>query len=178
MEWTGARYADSPTVTASTRIAAEPERVWAVVSDIAVMPALSDELQAVEWTDGAAGPALGAAFLGHNRHPSIGEWTSRSQIIACDRPRAFAWSVGDPDAPAATWGFALTPESGDPVATTLTYTAQLGPGRSGLSLAIEAMPEKEQTIVFVRLREFETALTNTLAAIKRLAEGPAAAKAD
>ncbi|WP_372346530.1 hypothetical protein [Streptomyces sp. KL116D] len=32
---------------------------------------------------------------------------------------------------------------------------QLGPGRSGLSFAIDRMPEKEQKIVFVRMREFE-----------------------
>ena len=29
----------------------------------------------------------------------------------------------------------------------------MGPARSGLSIAIDAMPEKEQKIVFVRLRE-------------------------
>ena len=46
----------------------------------------------------------------------------------------------------------------------------MGPGRSGLSAAIDAMPDKEQKIVFVRLREFETAIGKTLSAIKRLAE--------
>lgn len=35
---------------------------------------------------------------------------------------------------------------------------------------MEAMPDKEQKIVFVRLREFEAAISKTLAAIKRLAE--------
>ncbi|WP_369741841.1 hypothetical protein [Mycobacterium servetii] len=47
---------------------------------------------------------------------------------------------------------------------------QMGPGRSGLSVAIDAMPDKEQKIVFVRLREFEAAIDKTLSAIKRLAE--------
>ncbi|BCI92112.1 hypothetical protein NIIDMKKI_73180 [Mycobacterium kansasii] len=45
-----------------------------------------------------------------------------------------------------------------------------GAGPFGLSRAIDAMPDKEQKIVFVRLREFETAIDKTLAAIKRLAE--------
>ena len=35
----------------------------------------------------------------------------------------------------------------------------MGPGRSGLSFAIDRMPEKEQKIVFVRMREFETKMT-------------------
>lgn len=41
----------------------------------------------------------------------------------------------------------------------------------GLSYAIDRMPEKEQKIVFVRLREFERNITATLDAIKDLAEG-------
>ncbi len=47
---------------------------------------------------------------------------------------------------------------------------QMGPGRSGLNLAIDAMPDKEQKIVFVRLRELEAGLKHNLAAIKDLAE--------
>ena len=54
--------------------------------------------------------------------------------------------------------------------TALSYWMQMGPGRSGLSVAIESMPDKEQKIVFVRMREFEAAIGKTLAAIKRLAE--------
>jgi hypothetical protein len=47
----------------------------------------------------------------------------------------------------------------------------MGPGRSGLNLAIDAMPENEQKIVFVRMREFEAGFTSNLAAIRELAEG-------
>lgn len=167
MEWIGARYADSPTVAVSTWVAAPPDRVWRWVSDIELMPTMSGELQSVEWLDGAGGPRVGAAFAGHNRHQAMGEWTTRSQIIACDEPREFAWAVGDPARPSATWRFRLAARDGG---TALTYTAQLGPGRSGLSSAIDAMPDKEQKIVFVRLRELETAVIATLAAIKKFAE--------
>lgn len=45
-----------------------------------------------------------------------------------------------------------------------------GAAPSGLTFAIEAMPEKEQKIVFVRLREFETGMKANLAALKDLAE--------
>ena len=47
---------------------------------------------------------------------------------------------------------------------------QMGPARSGLSFAIDRMPEKEQKIVFVRMREFEANMTVTLEEIKKLAE--------
>jgi hypothetical protein len=167
VEWTGARYADKPTVEASTWVDAEPGRVWELVSDIHLMPAFSGELQRVEWADDADGPRVGARFVGYNEHQAFGQWTSTSQIVVCDRPREFAWAVGEPENPAATWRFRLTARDGG---TFLTYWMQIGPGRSGLSVAIDAMPDKEQKIVFVRLREFETAIDKTLSAIKRLAE--------
>jgi uncharacterized protein YndB with AHSA1/START domain len=167
VEWTGARYADAPTVEASTWIDADPARVWSLVSDIALMPALSDELKAVEWAQGSDGPRVGARFIGHNKHDAFGQWDSTSQIVACDQPHEFAWAVGEPDDPAAMWRFRLAPRD---EGTVLNYWMQMGPGRSGLSVAIESMPDKEQKIVFVRLREFEGAIGNTLAAIKRLAE--------
>lgn len=167
MEWTGARYADTPTVEASTWIDADPARVWSLVSDIALMPAFSNELKAVAWAEGSEGPRVGARFVGHNEHDAFGQWSSTSQIVACDQPHEFAWAVGEPDDPAAMWRFRLAPRDGG---TVLNYWMQMGPGRSGLSVALEAMPDKEQKIVFVRLREFEGAIEKTLAAIKRLAE--------
>ncbi len=167
MEWTGARYSDKPTVESSTWVDAEPQRVWSLVSDIELMPTLSNELQSVAWLDGVSEPRVGARFVGHNEHDAFGRWSTTSQIVAFDRPREFAWAVGEPDHPAATWRFRLTPRDGG---TVLSFWTQMGPGRSGLSNAIDAMPDKEQKIVFVRLREFEAAIDKTLAAIKRLAE--------
>ena len=170
MEWTGQVFADTPTVAARTTIEAPPEVVWAHVSDIHLMPALSTELRHVEWLDGATGPRPGNRFLGRNGHPSLGSWETISTVVECARPRTFAWAVGDPDVPSALWRFTLHEQG---TGTLLEQTAQLGPGPSGLSLAIGAMPDKEQKIVFVRLREFETGMIANLAAIRRLAESAA-----
>lgn len=167
MQWTGARYSDTPTVEGATWVDADQHRVWDLISDIELMPTLSNELLAVEWLDGATGPRLGSRFIGHNEHDAFGRWSTTSQIIACDEPHEFAWAVGEPETPSAIWRFRLTPRDGG---TALSFWTQLGPGRSGLSSAIDAMPDKEQKIVFVRLREFEAAIDKTLAAIKRLAE--------
>lgn len=168
MEWTGARYADMPTVEVTTRIDAPPERVWRLVSDIGLMPGLSAELQSVEWLDGASQPAVGARFLGRSKHAALGEWSTVSCVVEHDPCRVFAWAVGDhPGQPGATWRFTLRPEQ---AGTALSQWVRLGPGRSGLSIAIDQMPDKEQKIVFVRLREFEESMTCTLAAIKTLAE--------
>jgi len=168
MEWTGARYADTPTVQTRIWIDAPPGRVWPLVSDIGLMPGMSEELQSVQWLDGAEGPALGARFLGRSRHEAMGEWSTTSSVVEFEPERVFAWAVGDdPGNPGALWRFRLEPSGGG---TELSEWMQLGPGRSGLSLAIDQMPDKEQKIVFVRLREFERSMTATLAHIKKLAE--------
>ena len=168
MEWTGARYADTPTVEVRTWIDAPPQRVWQIVSNVEMMPTLSTELQSAEWLDGSTEPAVGARFVGHNKHDAMGEWSTTSYVIECEPERVFAWAVADPENPTAIWRFRLEPKDGG---TELSQWMQMGPGRSGLSLAIDRMPEKEQKIVFVRLREFEKNMEFTLEQIKRLAQG-------
>ncbi|MEU6553293.1 SRPBCC family protein [Streptomyces sp. NPDC046915] len=167
MEWTGQVYADTPTVSAKAYIDVTPERLWGYVSDIHLMPELSVELQGVEWLDGVTGPRVGNRFRGRSAHHALGEWETVSTIVDCEEPRRFAWAVGDPDHPTSVWRFTLRPRD---AGTVLEQWAQLGPAPSGLSAAIEAMPDKEQKIVFVRLREFETGIKSNLAAIKNLAE--------
>ncbi|WP_431969845.1 SRPBCC family protein [Nocardia sp. bgisy134] len=167
MEWTGARYADKPSVEVDIWIDAPPERVWDLVSDIDLMPHLSAELQSVHWLDGATGPVVGARFRGRNSHAAFGEWETTSHVVEYEPPHVFAWAIDDPANPSAIWRFRLRPENGG---TALSQWAQLGPAPSGLSRAIERMPDREQKIVFVRLREFESGMRANLAEIKQRAE--------
>jgi uncharacterized protein YndB with AHSA1/START domain len=170
MEWTGQVYADCPAVAVETYIGAPPERVWGLVSDIFLMPRLSAELQEVEWLDGVTAPAVGRRFLGRNANQYLGRWETVSTIVEFEAPRRFAWAVGEPGHPWATWRFTLRP---DGTGTALEQWGQMGPARSGLNLAIDAMPDQERKIVFVRLREFEAGFTHNLAAIKELAKAAA-----
>ncbi|MFF5185842.1 SRPBCC family protein [Streptomyces sp. NPDC000345] len=173
MDWTGARYADKPTIEVQTWICAPAQTVWDLVSDIEAMPGTSEELQSVRWLDDRTAPCLGARFEGHNRHQALGEWTTVSHVVEYQPLRVFAWAVQDPDNPSAVWRFSLEPKD---EGTLLRQWLQLGPGPSGLSYAIDQMPDKEQKIVFVRLREFEAAMQTTVKAIKELAEGETAAE--
>ena len=167
MEWTGARYADKPTVEVETFIEAPPAAVWVLVADVSQMPTMSPELQRVEWQDGAGGPSAGATFIGYSKHEALGEWHTTSTVIEYEPERVFAWAVEDPANPTALWRFTLEPKDSG---TTLRQWMQMGPARSGLSHAIDRMPDKEQKIVFVRMREFETNMAGTLAAIKERVE--------
>jgi hypothetical protein len=110
---------------------------------------------------------VGARFVGRSKHEALGEWSTTSHIVEYEPERVFSWAVEDPNHPTAVWRFRLKPVDGG---TELSQWAQLGPARSGLSRAIDQMPDKEQKIVFNRLREFEAGMTSNLEHIKRLAE--------
>jgi uncharacterized protein YndB with AHSA1/START domain len=161
------RYADCPTVEASVRIAAPPERVWAIVSDIGLMAELSAEVEKVEWVEGGDPPHVGDVFSGHNTHPRAGRWTSTNRIATCEPARAFGWDTGDPAAPAASWRFELAPADGG---TLLRQWARLGPGWSNLVAIIEKMPDREEQIVARRLQDFRAGIEANLAAVKARAE--------
>ncbi|MDT7725513.1 MAG: hypothetical protein QOI21_2089 [Actinomycetota bacterium] len=161
-------YADNPTVEVGTYIDAAPERVWELVTDIHLMAELSGELLDVEWQDGAASPLPGNKFVGRNFHQDFGEWKTTSIIVDCEAPKVFGWAVSDVDHPSAIWRFTLRPEG---KGTVLTQWMQIGPARSGLSFAIDRMPDKEERIVARRLQEFREGIEANLAAFKKLSEG-------
>lgn len=77
------------------------------------------------------------------------------------------WAVADVAKPAATWRFELEPD-GD--GTLLRQWVRLGPGWSGLTIAIERMPDKEDRIIQRRLDEHRENMLATVTGIKELAE--------
>jgi len=161
------RYAENPTTQAEVHIAAPPSAVWPLISDISLPARLSTELVATEWIDGATGPCAGARFRGRSHHGAVGTWETVSTVVTCDEPRAFRWVVGDPGDPAARWGFEIEATEGG---TYLRQWATLGPGPSGLTPAIEAMPDKEERIIARRLAEHQANMRRCVTGIKELAE--------
>lgn len=160
------RLSDTPSTDANVWIDAEPSAVWRLVSDIALMSTLSDELQAVEWVAPATGPAPGAAFRGFNRAGTT-TWSTVSYIVTYEPNHCFAWAVNSLTCPGAVWRFTMLPDNGG---TRLTQWVQIGPGVSGVSAAIEAHPDRERAIVAARLHQFTQGLARNLAAIKTIAE--------
>lgn len=161
------RYADGPSTEAEIVVEAATNIVWALISDINLPARFSPEFQGAHWVDGAAGPAEGASFEGRNRHSAIGEWTTISTVVSCEPDRCFGWVIGDPAAPQSQWRFTLEAiEAG----TLLKQWMRMGPSRSGLSPAIDAMPDKESKIIRRRLNEHHTNMTANLEGIKALAE--------
>ena len=165
------RYAEGPTTESTVHVAAAPEAVWLLVSDIHLVAESSEELQEVAWLESGehadGGTVLGHRFRGRNAHPQAGEWETVSQVTEYEPGRAFGWTVMDPANPTAVWRFELTPVAGG---TEVRQWARMGPGPSNLTAIIASMPDKEERIVELRLGEWRAGMERTLAFIKERAE--------
>ena len=159
------KYADGPSVEKAVSINASVDDVWRLVTDINLPAKFSSEFTGATWIDD--GPALQSRFTGRNQHPAVGEWETTSYVTRYEPPHVFGWDVSDPENPSASWWFTL---SEDEHGVVLRQGCRLGPGPSGLTPAIEAMPDKEERIVARRLAEHEANIEATLQGIKKLAE--------
>jgi uncharacterized protein YndB with AHSA1/START domain len=94
-------------------MAAPPEQIWRLVSDVTNIGRFSPETFEAEWLDGAAGPAEGVRFRGHVRRNGRGPvyWTTCT-IVDCEPGRAFGFAVENRGRPVNTWRYRLEP-SGD-----------------------------------------------------------------
>lgn len=162
------RMSDQPSIEVSVTVAAPPEAVWALVSDVTRVGDWGAECVGAEWLDGATGPSVGARFAGQQRREDR-RWETTSVVVESEPGLSFAWAVGDdPAFAAATWRYELAPDRSG--GTVVRYRGVMGPGPSGLTAAIAEMPDLEERIVAGRLREHERNMTATLEAIKRAAE--------
>ena len=163
------KYAECPTVSATTEVAASSDVLWSIVSDIALPTRFSTEVGSVEWIGDDVVARLGARFVGYSAHDAIGQWSTTCEITAFDAPRIFEWSVlGLDDVPASVWRFGIE-DRGDGTVK-LEQWMQMGPARGGLNAAIDRMPEKEDRIIERRLAEHLRNMERNLAGIKALAE--------
>ena len=158
-------YADGPTAQADVLIDAPIERVWELVTDIGLPARFSSEFLGAQWSDDNRG--VGARFVGRNQHTAMGEWETVSFVSRYEPMRAFGWSVTDIDNPSSSWWFELESTAGG---VRLWQGMRMGPAPSGLNIAIDAMPDKEERIIARRLAEHEANMRATLDGIKELAE--------
>jgi len=159
------RYADSPAAEVEVLVHASVDRVWALTTDIDLPARFSSEFQGAEWLD--VGPAVGARFKGRSEHAAIGKWETTCVVTRYEENRVFEWAVGEAHNPSARWRFQIEPVDDGVL---LRQWCQIGPGPSGLTPAIEAMPDKEERIVARRLDEFRANMQATVEGIKQVAE--------
>jgi Polyketide cyclase / dehydrase and lipid transport len=92
----------------SAVLAAPPESLWAVVSDVTRTPELSPEVAACRWLDGATGPAVGARFEATNTIHGR-RWRNRPVVTEVEPGRVFAFERTEPFAGTVAWRWTFDP---------------------------------------------------------------------
>ena len=95
-------------VSVSREMAAPPEEVWALVSDLTRMGEWSPEAKGGRWAGGVDGPAVGAVFKGRNRNGRY-RWPTNVAVIECDPPRRFAFRLNIPFMGGCDWVYDIEP---------------------------------------------------------------------
>jgi Polyketide cyclase / dehydrase and lipid transport len=147
----------------SISVAVTPDELYALVSDITRMGEWSPVCRACWWDDGD-GPRVGAWFTGCNELPER-TWETRSQVVAAEPGREFAWEVNNGW---VRWGFTLEPVDALQQGTRLTESwAFLPAGIAGFHERFGADVEAQ---IEARSEAARSGIPVTLAAIKATAE--------
>lgn len=163
-------------ITASVDVAAPPDVVWALVSDVVRMGEWSPECRKVVLL-GAQRADLGVRMLGVNRRGLV-VWPTVSRIVRFEPPHAIAWSVKESG---ATWTYELEPIAGD---ATRGPDGPGGPGGQGArgGTRLTGRRDLERFSLLTRVagplvggasghdRDLDAGLRTTLERIRRVAE--------
>lgn len=93
-------------------VAAPPDVVYDLVSDVTRTPEFSPEILKCEWIGGASGPAVGARFRATNKVSRGPSWHNEPVVVVADRGREFAFSRTEKLAGTLVWRYLLEPEAG------------------------------------------------------------------
>lgn len=151
---------DSLTHSESTVVAASPERLYDLVSDVTRTGEWSPVCKACWWHD-EDGPREGAWFSGRNEADGR-VWETSSRVVAAEPGREFAWLVGDKY---VRWGYTLEPVDGG---TRLTESWEFRP--AGQEMFRERFGSEAQARIDMRAEQARSGISATLASIKRIAE--------
>ena len=153
------------TGSASVHIAAPPEKVYGVVSDVTRMGEWSPETVKCEWLDGATGPAVGARFKGSNKN-GVFRWSTKPKVLVADEGREFAFVTEMRGKDLTKWSYRFAPD-GD--GTTVTESFELMSATPGYIDFVEKY--------FMRIKDrkanLEENMQATLQRIKAAVEGSA-----
>ena len=101
----------APTATATVRVAADPETVYRLVSDLPRMGQWSPENTGGRWVGRPRGPVVGARFAGTNRS-GLRWWPTTTLVTDATPGRRFAFETHLGPIAAAEWIYEITPADG------------------------------------------------------------------
>jgi uncharacterized protein YndB with AHSA1/START domain len=147
-------------VVVTEEVAASPDTVYAMVSDVTRMGSWSPETTACRWIGGATGPAVGVRFRGTNKRGPL-LWQTTCTVTAAEPGRRFAFDVAFGPAAVASWAYDIEPVEGGCVVTESWSDRRVG------AMRVASMP-----VMGIRDRAAHNrrGMVATLAALKATAE--------
>lgn len=144
----------------TVRMAADPETVWDLVSDVTRIGEFSPETFDASWLGGADSPAVGARFKGHVKRNGVGPvyWTE-CEVTGCVPGELFEFRVIFRGRTANRWAYRLEPVEGGTDVTESYSLPGSAPTRIYWALAGRR-----------RARTNERGMRQTLERIKQIAE--------
>ena len=149
----------------SIDIAAPPDEVYELVSDITRMGEWSPECRDCAWTGGATGPTVGARFKARNKGARGPAWFNKPEVTVADPGREFAFNRKGPGIGSYTWRYRLEPTS---TGTRVTESYEV---ERPVPAAVNWMTHK-WTGSSDRDADLRQGIQTTLARIKEAAEQP------
>jgi uncharacterized protein YndB with AHSA1/START domain len=152
-----------PHDSVTVEMAAPPERVYTLVSDITRMGEWSTECVKCAWTKGATGPEVGARFKARNKGGRGPAWSNTPVVTAAEPGRKFAFNRSGPGIGSYTWTYVLerTP-TGTRVTESYDAERPLGEFMNWLTMKWTGSQDRDQ--------DLHVGMTTTLARVKAAAE--------
>ena len=141
-------------------VSVPPADLYEIVSDVTRMGEWSPVCRECWWDEGA-GPHVGAWFTGRNQTPER-TWETRSQVVAAEPGRRFAWEVNNGW---VSWCYTFAPDGEGSMLTESWIFLPAGIAGFRERYGADADAEIEK-----RREAAESGIPATLAAIKKTAE--------
>lgn len=109
--------------SATVRVVASPDAIFALLTDLDELPKLSPENQRCEFLDGSSVVEVGARFRGYNKAHDY-EWHADCAVIEFDPGHRFAYEVPPGYEHATIWSYTIEPD-GDGCVVTEAFHAPL-----------------------------------------------------
>lgn len=146
------------TYEASVDIAATPDQVYDMVSDVTRMGEWSPENLGAEWLRCGAG-AKGDWFAGHNKNGER-EWTRECEVARADRGRDFTFAVTGVESNCTWWSYEMAASNAGTLLTERWWMVN----------KTDAMAAADPDTYAARIAMTGPMIDTTLAAIKAVAE--------
>ena len=140
---------------------ASAEELYDLVSDVTRTGEWSPVCRSCWWDEGVVAGQVGAWFTGRNELPHR-TWETRSEVVAAERGREFAWVVGGSF---VRWGFTFAQVG---TSTALTESWEFQPG--GIAMFEAKFGDDARAQIADRTQQALVSIPTSLRAIKAIAE--------